>query len=313
MDIKTMDTKTLKKIEPDLKTDRERDFYNAIYDFLDEMENPACVYHYTDFSALKGILLDKGFRLCRADKMNDKKEMKNFIEMVERSLKKRLKGDIATIRKIEEMFKEEKKNRENNIAYIASFSAWEDDAAQWERYGNDGKGVSIAVNVKTIKNMVNIVNSEGMWLQKNFYGKDADKHQITDVLDDIFSNRTYVRHGFGKDDMDVVLDMMWRISVAHKHFSFASEREFRLVLFQKYTKKQREVFEEMTPKGLRECIYWDWKKACDENNLTYDKLIQKIVIGPRASISVDKLKHWLEENNLDCLKKCVKKSEAPLA
>ena len=314
MEIKTMSIKSLELIEPTLTTDREKEFYNAIYDFLDEMKNPVCVYHYTNFSALKGILLDKGFRLCRADKMNDKKEMKNFIEMVEISLKKRFKGDITTIKKIEEMFKEEKKKRENDIAYIASFSAWNDDAAQWERYGDDGKGVSIAVNVKTIKNMV---NRKGIGLQENFYGKNADKHQITDVLADIISGNTHVRHGYKKDDIEEMFWQMWILSVVHKHFSFASEREFRLMTFPQYKgeryDKLGEVCSEMTPTGLRECIYWNWKKECDENNLTYDKLIEEIVIGPRAKMSVRKLRHWLKENNLDCLTKCVRKSKSPLA
>ena len=314
MEIKKMTIKRLKEIEPTLTTDTEKELYNAIYTFLNDIHNPACVYHYTDFSALKGILLGKGFRLCRVDTMNDKKEMKNFIEMVEISLKKRFKGDIATIRKIDEKFKEEKKERENDIAYATSFSAWEDDAAQWDRYGNDGKGVSITVNTAILKN---IVKNKKICLQENFYGKDADKHQITDVLEDIFSDSTYVRHGFDKDSMGDVFWQMWILSVAHKQFSFASEREFRLMTWPKYKGKRYdklgEVCKEMTPTGLRECVYWNWKEDCEQNNITYDKLIEEIVIGPRAKMSVRKLRHWLKENNLDCLAKCVKKSKSSLA
>lgn len=94
-----MSLKSLETMKLTLTTDKEKEFYNAIYTVLKETHNPVCVYHYTDFSALKGILLDKGFRLCRTDEMNDKKEMTNFIELVEKSLKNRFKGDSSTLKK----------------------------------------------------------------------------------------------------------------------------------------------------------------------------------------------------------------------
>lgn len=314
MDIKTMSLKSLETMKLTLTTDKETEFYNAIYTFLMETHNPACVYHYTNFSALKGILLDKGFRLCRTDEMNDKKEMTNFIELVEKSLKNRFRGDSSTLKKIGEKFKEEKAARKNDIAYIASFSAWEDDVAQWERYGNNGKGVSIAVDTMTLKN---IAWNRNIKLQEAFYGRDANNHQITDALEDLFSGSDYVRHGFDKDSLENVFWQMWILSVAHKHFSFAAEREFRLMTFPKYKGKRYdglgEVCKEMTPTGLRECVYWDWKKECKQNNITYEKLIKEIVIGPRAKISINDLKYWLKENNLKCLQKCVRKSQSSLA
>lgn len=316
MDIKTMSIKNLEAMKSTLITDKEKEFYNAIYTFLDETHNPACVYHYTNFSSLKGILLDKGLRLCRTDKMNDKKEMKNFIDLVEKSLKKRFRGDFSTIRKIDEKFKEEKAARKNDVAYIASFSAWEDDASQWERYGNNGKGVSIAVDVKTLKSIL-LNRGIGTCLQEVFYRKNENNHKITDALEDLFSGSDYVRHGFDKDSFEDVFWQMWILSVSHKHFSFAGEREFRLMTFPKYKEKRYdnlgEICEEMTPTGLRECIHWDWKKDCEQNNIKYEKLIKKIVIGPKSEMSTPCLKHWLEEKDLDCLKKCVRKSQSPLA
>ena len=313
MDIRTLSLKNIITMESTLTTDKEREFYNAIYKFLNEIHNPVCVYHYTDFSALKGILIDKGFRLCRTDKMNDKREMKNFIELVEISLKNRFQGDVSVIKKIDEKFREEKAARKKDIAYIASFSACEDDASQWERYGNNGKGVSVAVDVKILKS---IVSNRRISLQETFYGKNADNHQITDVLEDLFSDNDYVRHGFDKNSFEDAFWQMWILSVAHKHFSFAGEREFRLMTFPQYRGKRYdklgEICKEMTPAGLRECIYWDWKTDCKQNNITYEKLIKELVIGPRAKMSVADLKHWLKEKNLECLKKCVRKSESPL-
>lgn len=305
--------KSLKKMESTLTTDKEKELYDAIKTFSNEIHNPACVYHYTDFSALKGILLDKGLRLCRTDKMNDKKEMKNFIELVEKSLRNRFQGDSSSIKRIDEKFKEEKAARNKDIAYVASFSAWEDDVSQWERYANNGKGVNIAFDVQTLKN---IVENKAIKLQEIFYGKNADNHQITDVLEDLFLGKDYVRYGYDKDSFEDVFWQMWTTSVAHKHFSFAGEREFRLMTFPQYKGKRYdklgEICKEMTPTGLRKCIYWDWKADCEQNNITYEKLIKKIVIGPRAEMSIIDLKHWLEENNLECLKKCVRKSQSSL-
>lgn len=314
MDIRTMSIKNLEAMKPQLTTDLEKEFYNAVGAFLYEKHRPDCVYHYTDFFALKGILCEKGLRMCRIDAMNDKKEMKNFTELVEKSLKNRFQGDISAIRKIDKKFKDERVARKNDIAYIASFSAWEDDAAQWERYGNNGKGVSIAFDVQILKDTA---TDRRISLQEVFYGRNADTHQITDVLEDIFSDSDYVRHGFDKGSIDNVFWQIWIISVAHKHFSFMSEQEFRLMTFPQYHGKRYdklgEICKEMTPTGLRECIYWDWKADCDQYGIAYEKLIKEIVIGPRSSMTIKNLKSWLEENNLECLKKCVRKSKSSLA
>lgn len=154
-------------------------------------------------------------------------------------------------------------------------------------------------------------------MQEVFYGRDAHNHQITDALEDLFSGSDYVRHGFDKDSLENVFWQIWMLSVAHKHYSFESEREFRLMTFPKYLGKRYdklgEICKEMTPTGLKECVYWDWKKECEQNNIAYEKLIKKIVIGPRAKMKVPELKQWLEENKLECLKKCVRESKSSLA
>ncbi len=112
------------------------------------------------------------------------------------------------------------------------------DTGKWERYGNNGKGVSVAVDVKILKS---IVSNRRISLQETFYGKNADNHQITDVLEDLFSDNDYVRHGFDKNSFEDAFWQMWILSVAHKHFSFAGEREFRLMTFPQYRGKRYEI------------------------------------------------------------------------
>ena len=62
------------------KNDRDRTLLTTLYKFYYEKRNPPIIYHYTDFVALEGILFRDGIRLCRADDMNDKAEMRNFID-----------------------------------------------------------------------------------------------------------------------------------------------------------------------------------------------------------------------------------------
>ncbi len=63
-------------------------------------------------------------------------------------------------------------------AYAACFSLHRDDAAQWERYGNRGRGVCIAFQGKYLQKMA----QGALSLQTVFYQEDMNTHNLTGVF-----------------------------------------------------------------------------------------------------------------------------------
>ena len=291
------------------KGNKEREFWIAICSYF--FNNPKTIYHYTNFSALEGILFGEGIRMCRTDNMNDKKEMKNFIELIEEAVINRV--GLQMKQSINERFAEERKKRQDDIAYLTSFSLWKDDASQWERYGNDGYGVAIAFDYEKLKGLA---MDKNILLQKVFYGEDAKHHKLVDVLEDLFLGKSNVRHQFTSNDWETIFDQIWAISVAHKNFSFESEKEIRLVTLPTWTGKRYDRLGDLqvvtTPYGIKECLYFDWKKGCCDRNIPIEEFITELTIGPRSSVEVEDLRKWLKDKKLDCLARCVGKSGSTL-
>lgn len=291
------------------QSSKEQEFWMAVRNYF--FNNPQTLYHYTNFSALEGILIEEKMRMCRTDNMNDSKEMNNFIELIEEAVINRV--GVQMKQSIQERFAEERKKRQDDIAYLSSFLLWKDDASQWERYGNDGYGVAIAFNYEKLKCLA---NDKGICLQKVFYGEDARYHKLVDVLEDLFLGKSNIRHHFNSDDWEAVFFQAWVISVAHKIFSFESEKEIRLVTLPTGGEKRYDKLGDShvvtTPYGIKECLYFDWKKGCYDRNIPIEELITEIIIGPRSSVKVEDLQEWLKDKKLDCLVNCVRKSGSTL-
>lgn len=309
---KAMSEEDFKKELREAKEDAERELILLLYNFY-HRHCPKNVYHYTDFSALEGILCGAGIRLCRSDKMNDKGELYNFVDLLKKSVSKRFADDENMLKEIDKRFCDVQQERKTDICYLASFSTWEDDVSQWERYGNDGFGISISFDVETLKK---ISLEKEIAFQEVFYGKNADFHQLTDVFEDLFKQKELVRHTFYPNDWKAAFDSTWAVAGAHKQHSFASEQEFRLLTLPLWNGKRHDNLGEThivtTPSGFRECLYLDWKKTCEELKIPYENLITKITIGPRSPLTTIELKEWLNAKGLKCFCDCVTKSESTL-
>ena len=100
------------------------------------------LYHYTDFQAVDGILRQAQLRVNNVLRMNDSAEMRHFMNRLCTAVAERLEGDKERAGQVRQLFQEELKKEYS--AFAACFSFHRDDAAQWERYGNRGRGVCIA-------------------------------------------------------------------------------------------------------------------------------------------------------------------------
>ena len=97
-------------------------------------------YHYTDFQALDGILHSAQLRVNNVLRMNDSAEMRHFMGRLSSAIVRQLaaEGETARARAVQALFQEELEKEYS--AFAACFSFRRDDAAQWERYGNQGRG-----------------------------------------------------------------------------------------------------------------------------------------------------------------------------
>ena len=98
------------------------------------------LYHYTDFQALDGILRCAELRVNNVLRMNDSAEMRHFMTRLGAAIVDRLEreGGGERAMQVQALFREELKKEYS--AFAACFSFHRDDAAQWERYGNRGRG-----------------------------------------------------------------------------------------------------------------------------------------------------------------------------
>ena len=103
------------------------------------------LYHYTDYISLDGILNGHELRVNNVLNMNDATEMELFISGLFAAIKKRFSENknANMIELLNAMQKATRKRYFEFSAYAACFSEFRDDAAQWERYANRGKGVCI--------------------------------------------------------------------------------------------------------------------------------------------------------------------------
>ena len=184
------------------------------------------LYHYTDFQALDGILHDARLRVNNVLNMNDAAEMRYFMNRLCDAVAGRLEdeGDLRKAAQVKELFKEALKREFYHPAYAACFSLHRDDAAQWERYGNRGRGVCVAFQGKYLQKMA----QGALSLQTVFYQEDMSTHNLTGVFYRLVKRNEEL--SAESPDIQKALNYAWSCSAAFKHPSFLSEKEVRLVV-----------------------------------------------------------------------------------
>ena len=267
------------------------------------------LYHYTAFIALDGIIRCAELRLNNILNMNDAAEMRLFINGICRAVTEKLAkdGEAKKIRLTEEFFQKEMVKEFQYSAYAACFSKYRDDAAQWERYGHSGKGVCIAMHADMIQQMT----GGTVTLQEVYYQNDMHDHHLVDE----FYHAIKETASFS-DDLSKLHSLMhdaWIQSAAFKHPSFASEKEFRLMV-SPFILNELAIGPRYHVAAGRIKKYYplDLNRMCDKLNLHLSDLIGEIIIGPMSSQSVPILQDYLVDHGLGVIKDKISLSECPL-
>lgn len=269
------------------------------------------LYHYTDFNALDGIIRGGELRLNNILNMNDRSEMRLFVNELRSSVIQRLQDEACkeAAETATRFFKTELSEEFHYSAYAACFSEYRDDAAQWERYAKGGQGVCIAFHKDKLEELIKSANSVS--LKKVMYRDTVADHALINEFVELFK-----KSSMSETDIDRFQELMnevWIQSAAFKHPSFASENEVRLI----YTPFNAEEAA-VKPKyhiawdRIKKYYPLDLKALRYEYDMHSSELIDEIIIGPASPQSLPILKDYLADNEFRGLSTKVKLSNCPL-
>ena len=241
--------------------------------------------------------------------MNDAAEMRYFMDGLCDAVAKRLEseGDMQRAERVRELFQEELKKEFYYSAYAACFSLHRDDAAQWERYGNRGRGVCIAFQGRHLERMA----TGALSLQTVFYQDDMAGHNLTGVFYRLMKRGKEL--SLANPDIKKAMNYAWSCSAAFKHPSFLSEREVRLVV-SPFVKEYFEVEPcyHITTERIKKYYPLDLMGMCRKIGIGLEELVPEIIIGPESTQSKSILQDYLRDNGLEGLAGKVALSRCPL-
>ena len=281
------------------------------------------LYHYTSINALCNIIKNKELWLFNLATMNDREECIKFYQQFKMELKAECEEKAN---EIDSMFDEAMQNNEGHYPLAMCFSKLKDDAAQWERYGDNARGVMLAFNVENLSKLL---------------------HNLPFVLDDvIYSDTTtikkYRRANYGffleyfrtghvlPSDLQQHIDedeyvkewseMMINMASCYKHGSFFSEKESRLFNYVNYEINKHLFFGndaiELTYENINGTIKKLLKIKLDyffnKQSMTLEDIINEIVIGPCSSQNLIILQEYIRSYKFNRLAEKISYSESPL-
>lgn len=264
-------------------------------------------YHYTDFQALDGILRCAQLRVNNVLRMNDSAEMRHFMVRLASAIVLRLKdgGDHAHAQAAAAFFQEEL--RKEYTAFAACFSFRRDDAAQWERYGNWGRGVCIAFQGDLLRQLA----AGPLSLHTVFYADDMTGHPMVDRFCRLARRKDTL--SAADPDIQAALRDAWACSVAFKHPSFSSEDEVRLVVapFGQEGFDMKPCYH-ITRERIKKYYPLDLREMCRKAGASMEELVAEIIIGPESTQSQAMLQDYLRDQGLGTLAPRVFLSDCPL-
>lgn len=259
------------------------------------------LYHYTSFETFYKIIESGDFWLGNLSNMNDTSEMFHFISLVQDSTLLKLSHNKTAIATCKNFFDKVFEKLKRGAFFAASFSTALDDAAMWERYGDSGRGVCLAVDTSKI---LELIHGFPMVLNEEFYTSNADNHEFVELI------ANYCLSGKLEAFSSEVglVDNFIATSIIHKSPSFKSEQEIRLAIIMENGK--------FVPGSISFCpIGHRIRKVFVLNvadKIKYDNLINEVIIGPCSKQNRLELCEYLDFKEYNELSNHVRLSKCPL-
>jgi hypothetical protein len=265
--------------------------------------------HYTSVKALLSILDTKEFWLGSTATMNDKSEIKHFAQKFkEISNHNGNKRYCSFCDQIDTRIKDE-----NNYPYAMAFSKLEDDVSLWERYADHAKGVCLIFDARKLFELLYFYGNGMLILNKVFYGFDIGNHELFNIAKQYIEKGESVLKPDFKNE-EGLLDNICISAIVHKHNSFSSEKETRLAtMFRKLSTltHTKEEFEKNNH-GIRKVLKISMEGLCKDEDITFEELFNKIIIGPHSEQNVYELKEYVISLKYKNLADKIIESKCPL-
>jgi len=274
------------------------------------------LYHYTDYIALTGIVTKAELRVNNILNMNDMSEMSYFM--------RRVSDEVITmmgpapnekiLKKMAETAEYFMDRRFEYCAYAACFSLYEDDAAQWARYGNQGRGVCIGFNEELLRKII----VPGMSLEKVYYDADKKSHEIASefhrfiteneqaIADDSVSEKLVEKY------INLLKETLL-CSAAYKHPSFACENEVRMLYWPELARLEDvEPKYHITAERIKKYYPLNLRTFCDRAGVRFEDLFVSIKVGPESTQSPEILSDYFCSIGMPEIAEKTVRSECPI-
>jgi len=288
------------------------------------------IYHYTSLSGLISIIESQSIYCTNINYLNDKKEFKYGVSIIEKVIDKLLKENFEI--PVLEMVNKHIGRIYKHERYVTCFSKQGDLLSQWRAYANQGRGVSIGFDFINFSDSIDqFVHGRHIEYDENTQLQVVE--ELIRIIATFFKERKEIIEwaDFGYEWLvnTVIVDFLQDIIASYKSYTFREEEEYRF----EYTidgnmiKKGDEeihfrssdtliipylILEAKYRKYLNEREKVGYEDYEEESTFIIDKLpINEIIIGP--SFEFDSIKNALEELLLKHNYKNIniKKSEIP--
>ena len=233
------------------------------------------LWHYTSFPALDGILRKKEIWFGSATNVNDAKEVIGFIDNLKQNIENGLtQNNIKPKCDVDKIFKEIYDRTSQKHLFMFCLSQALDDAAQWDRYADYGRGVAIEFNTEALHNLLYY---HGMIIGEQYYTQETRDHELYKLLSSYIS--TGILEGFS--NLDGFIDNLALCALIHKHPTFTAEKEIRIAPY--FVTDNDSNIEYKTFNIIKEFYILDLQKVLETENMHREDIINSIIIGPRSS------------------------------
>lgn len=262
------------------------------------------LWHYTSFPALDGILNKKEIWFGSATNVNDAKEVIGFIDNLKQNIENGLtQNNIKPKCDVDKIFKEIYDRTSQKHLFMFCLSQALDDAAQWDRYADYGRGVAIEFNTEALHNLLYY---HGMIIGEQYYTQETRDHELYKLLSSYIS--TGILEGFS--NLDGFIDNLALCAFIHKDPAFAAEKEIRIAPY--FVKDNDSHIDYKTFNIIKEVYVLNLNKLLEEEKMKMEDIISSIIIGPRSLQSKRDLENYCRHLGYDKLAQNIKISDCPL-
>lgn len=272
--------------------------------FMEKSNIPERLYHYTSFASLYGIMKNKEIWYGNTATMNDKSEVIGFINRLNKALEEELAPEYQ--KKREAFFEKMYTRLTGEYPFALCFSRLKDNAAQWERYADNARGVCITFNAERF---VSLIFHNYLGFGDVFYDYNIKEHAHFEIVKHYLCTDKLTR---AFENEKGLIDNILACGYSFKHESFKTEEEVRSSTFWNETPPHSKVeFVSMNGR-IKKVLKLNLEEICSEECVEFEDLFEEITIAPCSEQNEYELISFLKSFGLDKLAGNVKKSECPL-